>query len=233
MLSRAGGVALISVGLGFCLLNISCSSGMQESGWVVLFDGSGTDQWRAYQRDTFPDKGWIRDRDALKTVPGGDVVDILTRKQYGDFELELEWKVSPAGNSGVFVRVAEDAPEIWMEAPEIQILDDELHRDGQRGETSAGALYDLIAPRPKSLRPVGEFNKTRILMSGSHLEHWLNDIKVLEADLDSPQFRELVANSKFKDYESFGKAARGHVALQHHGEEVWFRNVRIRELAPE
>jgi hypothetical protein len=194
----------------------------------VLFDGTSTDAWRAYKRDTFPSKGWVIDNGALKTVVGGDKVDIITKDVYKDFDLELEWRVTPAGNGGVFYDVAESAPEGWHTGPEMQVLDDALHQDGQDGKTSAGSLYALIAPSKKVVKPVGEWNKARIVKKGAHVEHWLNGTKILEYELGSPALAALIAASKFKDQPRFAKEGQGHIALQHHGEEVWYRNVRIK-----
>ncbi len=203
----------------------------ESSEWEILFDGSSVDSWRAYQRPDFPSEGWHIEGDTLKTVPGGDVVDIITRNKYSDFELELEWKVAPGGNSGIFFGVTEDFPRVWHTGPEFQILDDGAHPDGRDPRTSAGALYALLEPRGKSLEPVGEFNQTRIVVRQAHVEHWLNGVKVIECSLEDPQLAELIANSKFKDHPRFAKERTGYIALQHHGEAVWYRNVRVRAIA--
>jgi hypothetical protein len=194
----------------------------------VLFDGKGTDAWRAYKRDTFPTKGWVVENGTLKTVVGGDKVDIITRDVYKDFDLELEWRVAPGGNSGVFYDVAETAEEGWHTGPEMQILDDAVHKDGQDPKTSAGSLYALIGPRAKVVKPAGEWNKARIVKKGARVEHWLNGTKIVEYELGSPALAALIADSKFKDQPRFAREGQGHIALQHHGEEAWFRNVRIK-----
>jgi hypothetical protein len=159
---------------------------------------------------------------------GGDRVDLVTRDTYQDFELELEWRVSPGGNSGVFYDVSESQEQAWHTGPEMQVLDDLVHRDGKEPKTSAGSLYALIAPVDKTLKPVGEFNQARLVKKGRHVEHWLNGKKVVEYELGSEPLAKLIAESKFKDMPRFARESRGFVALQHHGEEVWFRNIRIR-----
>ncbi len=199
--------------------------------WQVLFDGKSTAAWRGFKRNSFPDKGWAIDNGALKTIVGGDRVDLVTKDKYKDFELELEWRVAPGGNSGVMYNVAEDLKESWNTGPEMQVLDDTAHRDGKDPKTSAGALYALIAPTGKTLRPVGEFNKARLSVRNNHVEHWLNGKKIIEYDFGSDTMKNLIAESKFKEYPRFAQEQGGHIALQHHGEEVWFRKIRIRDLS--
>jgi hypothetical protein len=201
-----------------------------KSGWTILFDGKSTDALRAYNQKSFPGKYWVLDGDALKTIPG-EAVDIMTKEKYRDFELELEWKVAPGGNSGVMYRVAETDGESWFTGPEMQILDDERHPDGQNPLTTAGALYGLVAPNAKKkLKPVGEFNKAGITMKGNHVEHWLNGEKIVEYEWDSPVIKAAIAKSKFADKPRFMKEPEGHIVFQHHGQEFWIRNIRIRRL---
>lgn len=214
----------------FIVLALADTLGSQGSAWTVLFDGTSTAAWRGYRQQEFPSQSWKIEEGTLKTVVGTPRVDIITRQPYENFELELEWKVSPEGNSGIFYRVTEDSEQIWHSGPEVQILDDERHRDGKDPKTSAGALYALKAPHHKVLRPVGEFNQVRLIVRGNQVEHWLNGAKILEYDLESDELKAQIANSKFAPYPQFAKARRGHIGLQHHGQEVWFRNVRIREL---
>ncbi len=215
------------------LLIIGCFPASAQSNWKTLFDGHSTDQWRGYKRDAFPEKGWTVENGALKTIVHGDAVDLITKDTYRNFELELEWKISPGGNSGIIYLFSEDAPESWQTGPEMQILDDDKHPDAKAGRNAnrtAGALYDLIPPAGKTLRPVGQFNRARIIVNNGHVEHWLNGKKIVAYDLDSDEFKRLVAESKFKEYAGFAKNKQGHIALQYHGNEVWFRNIRIRTL---
>ena len=192
----------------------------------VLFDGTNTDAWRAFKRDSFPGKGWGVENGTLFPIVGGDRVDLVTKDMYKDFDLELEWKVGPAGNSGIMYDVAETETETYYTGPEMQVLDDAAHKDGQDPKTSAGSLYALIAPSKKA-KPAGEWNKARVVKKGSHVEHWLNGEKVVEYELGSPALAALIADSKFKEWKRFGKEGQGHIVLQHHGDPAWFRNVRI------
>ncbi|HEX2524654.1 MAG TPA: DUF1080 domain-containing protein [Terriglobia bacterium] len=197
---------------------------------LALADGQwktlSKDSWRGYKRQDFPDKGWVIDQGAFKTIVGGQHVDLITKQMFHNFELELEWKVSPGGNGGIFYRAAETDPEIWHTAPEIQVLDDDKHGDGKNPKTSAGALYALIAPTGKKLRPVGEFNQFRLIVRDHHVEHWLNGLKIVEYELGSDALKVLIAQSKFRDMPRFGMEKEGYIGLQHHGQEVWYRNVR-------
>ncbi|MDB6125592.1 MAG: hypothetical protein JWQ71_4585 [Pedosphaera sp.] len=213
------------------LLITGCSSTKNGSGkWETLFDGKSVDHWRGYQRDAFPSKGWTVENGTLKTIPGGDIVDLVTKDNYESFELQLEWRISPAGNSGVMYHVVEGFKEPWYTGPEMQVLDDAKHNDGQNPKTSAGALYALIAPINKHLKPVGEWNQARLLVNGNHVEHWLNGNKVVQYELNSDELNQLIVNSKFKDKPRFAKEKTGHVVLQNHKDEVWYRNIKIRRL---
>jgi hypothetical protein len=203
---------------------------LADGKWIVLFDGKSKDAWRGYQRKDFPDKGWAIDDGAFKTIVGGDQVDLVTKQRFRNFELELEWKVSLGGNGGIFYRASEEDMEIWHSAPEIQVLDDDKHNDGKNPITSAASLYALVAPIDKKLRPVGEFNEFRLVLQGNHGEHWLNGAKVVEYELDGPKLRELISQSKFRDMPRFAMLPEGSIGLQHHGQEVWYRNIRVREL---
>jgi hypothetical protein len=202
--------------------------------WQVLFDGKSVASWRGFRRDAFPQKCWVVENGSLKTVAGcdkSDQVDIITRNKYKDFELELEWRVAPGANSGIIYRVSEDEDQTWKTGPEMQVLDDDKHPDGKIPKTSAGSLFDLIAPTNKTLRPVGEYNKARLVVRTGHVEHWLNGKKVLEYDLGSDNLALLIAQSKFKSFLQYARLSEGHIALQFHGDEVWYRNVRVREFS--
>jgi hypothetical protein len=203
--------------------------------WQVLFDGKETKGLRAFKGEGFPSKGWILDNGALKTVPkdaGGQVTDLITVEKFKDFELELEWKVAPGGNSGVMYRVneAEKGPA-WFTGPEMQILDDDKHGDGKNPLTSAGALYGLIAPNTqKKLKPVGEFNTAKIVFKDNHVEHWLNGAKIVEYTWGSDAVKALAAKSKFADKPRFMAEPEGSIVFQHHGQEFWIRDIRVRKL---
>jgi len=196
--------------------------------WTVLFDGEKVNGLRGYKQAGLPDS-WVIVDGTMKTIPGHGV-DLISEDVYKNFELELEWKVAEGGNSGIFYFATEEGDYIWQSAPEMQVLDDKKHSDGKNKLTSAGALYAMIAPPKSVVNPVGEFNKVRIKVKDNHVEHWLNGIKVVEYEYQSDDMWALVAKSKFKTMPLFAKASAGHIGLQHHGEEVWYRNVRIRKL---
>jgi hypothetical protein len=198
--------------------------------WITLFDGGSTDAWRAFKGSDFPSKEWKVEEGALRTVMSGEHVDLMTKEEFQDFELELEWRVSPGGNGGVFCRGLEAGSGIYNTAPEYQVVDDDRRHDGRNPLTSAASLYGLIAPKGKTLRPVGEYNKLRIIASGNHVEHWVNGSRVLEYEWGSQELKELVSHSKFNKFPRFAQERMGHVALQHHGDAVWYRNIRIRRL---
>jgi hypothetical protein len=200
---------------------------------IALFDGKGLDAFRSYKSDALP-QGWAVEGDVLHVLPtkGGD---LMTKEQFEDFELSYEWKTSPGGNSGVIYKVVETKGPAWHTGYESQILDDSLHGDGKNPKTSSGALYALIAPnKDKVLKPVGEWNSAKIIVKGTHGEHWLNGKKVVEYEQGSPELAALIAESKFskiKDPEvPFGSVKKGHICFQAHGQEVWFRNIKIRKL---
>lgn len=199
--------------------------------WQTLFDGKSLAAFRCYNQPEIPAGVWAIEDGALKTVPGiKNGCDLITRDKYKDVEFELEWKVPAKGNSGVIYRVMEvPGKPSWNSGPEMQVLDDAGHKDGLDARTSAGALYALVAPSGKTLNPAGQWNKSRIVMKGDHVEHWLNDQKIVEYQWGSPEVQKAIAGSKFKGMPNFMKAAEGHIGIQHHGEEAWFRNIRVRK----
>lgn len=211
----------------------------KAAGWTLLFDGRTSAGWRGFHTDSFPSSGWAIEDGALKKVGKGEKPgaggDIITTEQYGNFELALDWKISPGGNSGLKYLVAErpDRKGRSGVSYEMQILDDDRHPDakeGVNGNRTAGALYDLIAPSAHVAKPVGEWNQARLVVSGRHVEHWLNGRKVVQFEIGSPEMKALIARSKYKDIAGFGDATSGHILLQDHGDEVWFRNIKLRRL---
>ncbi|HWA16228.1 MAG TPA: DUF1080 domain-containing protein [Gemmatimonadales bacterium] len=198
-----------------------------DSHWVSLFDGVSITEWRGFKQEGVP-AGWtVVDSAITKT---GDAPDLISKKQYRNFELELEWRLKQGGNSGIMYRVTEDADETYETGPEYQVLDDALHADGKNRLTSAGAAYGLYAQPEGLLKPVGEWNTAKIVVNGNHVEHWLNGTKGVEYELGSPDWTAKVEASKFKQWPGYGKAPQGHIALQNHGDWVAYRNIRIREL---
>lgn len=198
--------------------------------WTVLFDGSDLSAWRNYRQDTISSQWQIEDGTLTLAGKGGG--DIITREQYESFELELEWKISEAGNSGIFFHVAEadSLPAVFFSGPEVQILDDDRHPDGKIPSHRAGCNYDLHLVSKETVKPVGEWNQVRLVVDNGQVEQWLNGEKTVEYTLGSPEWQQLYEASKFADWPMYGQAGRGHIALQDHGDQVWFRNIRIREL---
>lgn len=205
------------------------SDAEKRDGWKLLFDGKSTKGWRGFKKaDGAP--GWSAvDGCLVRTGPGGDIVTV---DEYQDFELMLEWRISPAGNSGVFFRVSEAPPNnyVWETGPEMQVLDNAEHADGRNPLTSAASNYALHAPPKDVTRPVGFFNEARIVVNGPHVEYWLNGEKTVEYELGSAEWEKRIAASKFKDMPRYGRMPAGRIALQDHGDRVWYRNIRIREL---
>ena len=198
--------------------------------WIILFDGATVKGLRGYKMDSFPWDSWMIKDGNLKTIPGKHGVDLISQDSFEDFELELEWKLQSGGNSGIFYFASEKGDYIWQSAPEMQVLDNLGHQDRLRKVTSAGALYDLIAPSKEMVRPIGEFNSVRIVSKNKHIEHWLNGEKIVEYNVASDFIQNLISKSKFKDMPLFFKSSSGHVGLQGDHGEVWYRNIRIRKL---
>ena len=184
-------------------------------------------EWRGYKKDSLP-SGWQWDDGVLTHTKGGG--DLITHNQYDDFILELDWKVAPGGNSGIFFRVSEDHDYVWLGGPEMQVLDNVAHANGLNPKTSAGSNYALHAPIKDVTNPAGEWNHVKLVVNGAHVEHWLNGTKLLEYELWSEDWKKRVAESKFKDMPLYGMAKKGHIALQDHGDLVSYRNIVITPL---
>ena len=199
----------------------------RAAGWQLLFDGNSLTGWRGYNSESMP-TGWSAENGMLiRTGPGGD---IITEQQFADFELSLEWLVGPSGNSGVLFRAVEGQEEVYHGAPEMQILDDAGHADGRSPLTSAGSNYGLHGVPRGIVKSAGEWNTSRIVVVNNQVEHWLNGDKVVEYELGSADWAQRVANSKFAQWPAYGRASRGHIGIQDHGDRVSFRNLKIREI---
>lgn len=183
--------------------------------------------WRGYRRPAFPAECWAIEEGVLRALPAANPVSLVSRETFGDFELELEWRLGAGGNSGVLYRVSEEAEAPWQSGPELQLLDDRGHPDGRVAETRCGAMYGLYPPSvPLHCEP-GQFHEARVRIHDSRVEHWIDDVLVVRADLDGVGTRARIAGSKFARFPRFAREPRGHLVLQHHGEEVRFRNVRV------
>lgn len=249
--------------------------------WQPLFNGVTTAGWtRCCRGEAFPASSWRVEDGCLRAVPGTYLnPDIATEQNFDNFELELEWRISPGGNSGIFYSLAPEprflsefyglsalavglpllaivlfrrrilalaaaaavacAASVYVGCAlrakasgfEMQVLDDTRHRDARDPLRSAGSLYGVIAPVNKRLRPVGEFNHVRLLVDGGHVEQWLNGTKVVEFHIDSPDFQSRALASPLSRVPGFGRKRATPIALQHHGDAVWYRNIRVRRLA--
>ncbi|MSR47374.1 MAG: DUF1080 domain-containing protein [Planctomycetes bacterium] len=202
----------------------------EAAGFKLLFDGKSGAGWRGFAKLDFPEQGWEATGGALHVVAGGGGGDLVSAEQFGDFELRFEWKVATGANSGVMYRVSEELATPWQTGPEYQVLDDANHPDGQDRRTGAGSLYGLLAALGRELRPVGEWNSGRIVVKGWHVEHWVNENKVVDQDLAGADAKKLIAASKFGAMPKFATATSGHLCLQDHGNDVWFRSLRVRRL---
>ena len=205
-----------------------------NSEWRVLFDGTSTDEWRGYNSSGLP-SAWKVEGGELVLRPGsGEAGDIMSKRIFGDFELQMQWMVEEGGNSGIFYHVLEQPDQsIYWSGLEMQILDDENHPDSFRGvdgNRQAGSLYDLLPIQPKTANPHGQWNDIRIISRGPMVEHWLNGEMVLRYERWTVEWFAMLRNSKFREHNEFGAMQQGHIGLQDHGDVVRFRNIRIREL---
>ncbi len=231
---------------------VSCGSGKEKKGtekkskevevWTYLFDGTSTQGWRGYNKTAFPDKGWEIVDGTLHCIgsgrgeAGGGGGDIIYDKKFANFDLQLEWKISEGGNSGIFY-LAQEVPgwEIYRTAPEMQVLDNERHPDAQAGKDGnrqAGSLYDLVPAKPQNAKPAGEWNTAEIKVYKGSVWHIQNGETVLEYHLWTPEWDTLVVHSKFPalNPDFANVASEGYIGLQDHGDDVWYRNIRIKEL---
>jgi hypothetical protein len=199
----------------------------RAAGWRPLFDGSTLAGWHVYH-STGTQTGWRAADGMISRV--GRAGDLVTDEQFGNFDVALDWKVQPGGNSGIIYRVGDEGEATYMTGPEFQVLDDARHADGKDPLTSAGAVYGLY-PAPRGIvKPAGEWNSARILVNGNHVEHWLNGTRMAQYELGSSEWSQKVAASKFSAWPGYGKSARGRIALQDHGDSVSYRNIRIKVL---
>ncbi len=199
----------------------------RAAGWRLLFDGKTTTGWRGWKMDTLP-SGWQVVDGALTRVRRA--ADIITTEKFKNFELSLEWKIAPNGNSGIFYRASEDDDAIYWSAPEMQVLDDAGHPDGQSRLTAAGSDYGLYPSPAGVVHPAGQWNQVRLVVNGNHVEHWLNGVKVVEYELGSPDWEARVKASKFAPHPHYGRNPDGYIGLQEHDYWVAYRNIKIRVL---
>lgn len=199
----------------------------EAAGWRLLFDGESLAQWRSY-REEEPNDGWGVEGGCLTRLSGGG--DLITREQFGDFELKLEWRISEAGNSGIFIRGDESERTIHYTGYEMQVLDNAGHSDAEDPTHRSGALYDLIAADHDTSQPVGYWNRVHIKARGPHVEFWLNDRLTAKFEQGSPEWQALYEKSKFTSRPRYGSLLKGHIGVQDHWDKVWFRNIRLLAL---
>jgi hypothetical protein len=210
----------------------------RTAGWVSLFDGSNTQAWRGFHSDVFPTEGWTVEQGTLRHAEGdgrGGKAggDLLSRETYRNFEFAADWCLQPGGNSGIkYLVVEEHTPKTARGAfgLEYQLIDDVAHSDAKQDNRKTAGVYDVAAPGPKNIAPAGQWNHLRIIVKGGQVEQFLNGKKVLAFGLDSTQFKDWVANSKYKTDARYGAAREGHIALQEHGSGVAFRNIKVRRI---
>ena len=228
----------LSVCLLVLLSLVATSTFAQKKGkWIYLFDGKSVDHLRGYKMTTFPTDAWKVEDGALVAQTGVPNIDLVTKENYKNFELDFDWKTSVAGNSGIFYYVNEEADNQpgngnsanWLDNFEMQLLDD-INFNDKAPVRSAGSLYDLIIPMNKHLKPVGEYNQSRLIVNNNHVEHWLNGDKVVEYEIGSPELNELISKSKYRNNPKFAKSTDGHIMLQHHGQKVWLKNIKVKRL---
>lgn len=222
------------------IANNTLSKAEKKAGWKLLFDGQSLEGWRKYRSDSIG-SSWVIDQEAIhlnaeqkgengwQVADGGDIV---YDEEFGDFELRLEWRIAPCGNSGIMYHVVEseefDYP--WMTGPEMQVLDNTCHPDAMIDKHRAGDLYDLIACKYVTVKPAGSWNSVRIRIENGQLEHWQNGRKVVETQMWTDEWYQMLKNSKWKDFKDFGESRVGKIALQDHGDPVWFRNIKVLPL---
>jgi hypothetical protein len=202
----------------------------KAAGWQLLFDGKTTAGWHSFKKQAFPTNGWdVQDGWLHCRGKGGN--EIISAAEFENFELEWDWKQAPGGNSGIKYFVTETRDSAL--GHEYQMIDDEREPDAKvaNGKHVTASLYDVLKPeRPPPIKPSREINHSRIVIKGNRVEHWLNGAKVLSYSCGSEAIKEAVARSKFKNVAQFGDKLKGHLLLQDHGSEVWFRNIRLRAL---
>lgn len=224
-------LVLMVTGMAIAQRNNVLTEQEKKQGWQLLFDGKTTKGWHTFNKPSIGQEWKVTDGELwLDPVPGA--IDIVTDREFGDFELLLDWKVDSCGNSGVFFNVVEAAKYKygWHTGPEMQILHNECHPDGKIPKHRAGNLYDMIASETESVKGPRQWNQVRILNEKGKLEFWLNGVKQVQTTMFTPEWFAMIKASKFVEFPDFGKSRKGRIMLQEHGSRVWFRNIKIREL---
>lgn len=207
----------------------------KAEGWKLLFNGKNMDGWRAFKNK--PSDSWTVDSTdgtlhclGSKTDKSDKRADLITTDKFEDFELSLDWKLAPQGNSGVLYMVNEDFEYSFKSGPEYQLIDDNNFPEKLEDWQKTGANYAMGGPLVAAAKPIGEWNNTRILVNGNHVEHWLNGQKTAEYELNSPEWKKAKETGKWKDAKGYAATKKGHICFQDHGSEIWFKNVKIKTL---
>ncbi|CAL65996.1 3-keto-disaccharide hydrolase [Christiangramia forsetii] len=214
------------------------SEAKEDQEWQELFNGENLDGWKAFNKDSISDQ-WKAENGAISFKPSAEnrskTENLITKEEFENFELSLEWKISEAGNSGIMwaVQEGEKYNEPYLTGPEIQVLDNQRHPDAKNGlNRTAGALYDMIPPSEDVTKPAGEWNKEVIHINYKENKGWvkLNGTTIVEFPVHGEEWKNMVSKSKFSEWEGFGASQKGHIALQDHGDPVWYRNIKIKQL---
>ncbi len=227
---------IFMAGTSFAQESNTLSKKEKKAGWTLIFDGKTSNGWRGYTKSTFPAKGWDIVDGTIHCQEKGGGGDLIFDKKLTNFELSLNWKISQGGNSGIFIFGKEvEGKPIYYSAPEYQLLDNERHADskaGKNGNHKAGSLYDMIPANPQNCKAAGEWNEAKIVAKNGHIEFWQNGAKVVEFQMANDNWKKLCADSKFKSWPDFvnNPAKDGYIGLQDHGNEIWFKNIKLKEL---
>jgi hypothetical protein len=218
---------------------IKAANNLPDSGWISLFDGKSLENWHTYGKKT-PGAAWNSDNESIHLKPGikngyqtAGGGDLVSNDEFGNFDLKLEWKIAKKANSGIMIYVKEDTlkyKETWNTGPEMQVCDPDSNEDSHSFKHEAGDLYDLIASTIMSAKPAMEWNGVEIISNHDQLDLYLNGVHIISTVLWDEKWKKLIAGSKFKSMPGFGTFHSGHIALQDHGEEVWYRNIRVKNL---
>ncbi|MDG2012476.1 MAG: DUF1080 domain-containing protein [Pirellulaceae bacterium] len=227
MMQYAFSLAALFVLVG-CPVAVAQDDSPKSGEEVVLFDGKNLDQWRGYGQEAIG-QGW-KVEDGILKFDGSGGGDIITKETFKNFVFTFDWAVTEGANSGVMYKVGLGDSAPYLSGPEYQILDDAKHNDGKNPLTSAASLYGLFPSGDAKTNPVGAWNQGKIVISGNTIQHWLNGKLAVETEVGSPDWNKRLNKSKFKDWKKFAVNKEGHLCLQDHGDEVWFKNLKVTKL---
>ncbi|HEY2726892.1 MAG TPA: DUF1080 domain-containing protein [Parafilimonas sp.] len=205
-----------------------------DTGWINLFDGTSLNGWHTFGQTSVSPK-WIADSNAIyfKASAKGDDGDLVTNDSFANFDLKLDWKISKGGNSGILFYVQDDKPkyeDTYKTGPEMKVMDDERNDDRKTPSHRAGSLYDMIQATAGAVKPAEQWNAVEIVSNNGKLDFYLNGVHVVDTHIFDDNWKKMIANSKFKQWPAFGTFKTGHIALQDHGFDVWYRNIMIKKL---